>query len=159
MRRILLLAALVIVFNALIVSQALCNGAEKNEMSPAAIAVRPALVRIQVVITDYDQGRESRSLASGSGVIISPEGYVVTNYHVTDFSKQITCTLADKTKVDAKLIAADPLADISVIKLDNAQKISFPFADFGDSSKLEVGDRIYAMAVHLQSHNQLLWGL
>lgn len=117
----------------------------KQEMTSAVSAVRPALIRIHVVSADYDQGREMRSESAGSGVIISPDGYAVTNHHVAADAERLVCTLADKREVDARLIGTDPLADIAVIKLTAEDGMQFPAAQFGDSSKLEVGDRVYAM--------------
>lgn len=117
----------------------------KQEMTAAVDAVRPALIRIHVVSTDYRQGREMKIESFGSGVIISPEGYAVTNHHVAADAERIMCTLADKREVDAKLVGTDPLADIAVIKLISPDGKPFPSAQWGDSSKLEVGDYVYAM--------------
>jgi serine protease Do len=117
----------------------------KQEMTAAVEAVRPALVRIHVVAADYRQGRQLKMESYGSGVIISPEGYAVTNHHVAQDAEHLVCTLADKREVEAKLIGTDPMADIAVIKLISPDGKPFPCAQFGDSSKLEVGDRVFAM--------------
>lgn len=117
----------------------------KRDMAAAVEAVRPALIRIIVVSAEYEQGREVKIESAGSGVIISPKGYAITNHHVAGNAEQLVCTLADKRTVDAKLIGTDPLADIAVIKLISPDGKPFPTAEFGDSSKLEVGDRIFAM--------------
>jgi serine protease Do len=127
-------------------AHALANSNDaKLEMTAAVEAVRPALIRIHVVSSDYRQGREVKTESFGSGVIISPEGYAVTNHHVAMDAERIVCTLADKREIEAKLIGTDPLADIAVIKLTSTDGKPFPFAEFGDSSKLEVGDRVFAM--------------
>lgn len=118
---------------------------EKQEMTSAVAAVRPALIRIHVVAADYQQGREMKVESFGSGVIISPEGYAVTNHHVAMDAERIMCTLADKREVEAKLIGTDPMADIAVIKLASPDGAPFAYATWGDSSKLEVGDRVFAM--------------
>jgi serine protease Do len=117
----------------------------KQEMTAAVDAVRPALIRILVVSADYMQGREIKIESAGSGVIISPEGYAVTNHHVAGNARKLLCTLADRRLVDAKLIGTDPLSDIAVIKLIPPDSKPFPYASFGDSSKLQVGDRVFAM--------------
>ncbi|NIA13063.1 MAG: PDZ domain-containing protein [Nitrospiraceae bacterium] len=111
----------------------------------AVEAVKPALVRIRVVETNYSDGRELKYEASGSGVIISEEGYVVTNHHVAGHAVRLSCTLADKEEVDAELVAGDPLSDIAVIKLSNEGGRKFPTASFGDSSQVAVGDHVLAM--------------
>ncbi len=129
-----------------LVSQSLMAADDvKQEMTAAVAAVRPALVRILVVAARYQQGRQIKAESAGSGVIISPEGYAVTNHHVAMNAEHIVCTLSDKREVEAKLIGSDPLADISVIKLISPDGKPFPTASFGDSSTLEVGDRVFAM--------------
>ncbi len=97
----------------------------KQEMTAAVNAVRPALIRIHVVSATYSQGRESKVESSGSGVIISPDGYAITNHHVAGDAERIVCTLADKRELEAKLIGTDPLSDIAVIKLINPDKKTF----------------------------------
>jgi serine protease Do len=110
--------------------------------------VYPALVRIHVVTAYYNEGREVKGEAAGSGVIISHEGYVITNHHVAGRAKRIHCTLADKQELDATLVGTDALADIAVLKLDLADhkgKGPLPVARFGDSDSLRVGDQVLAM--------------
>ncbi|MGH7145662.1 MAG: trypsin-like peptidase domain-containing protein [Planctomycetota bacterium] len=129
----------------------------------AIAAVYPALVRIHVVTVDYEFGREQRFEAGGSGVIISPEGYVVTNHHVAGKAKWIRCILADQEELDAKLVGTDPLADISVLKLDLSERASdakpLPFAKWGDSSKLQVGDPVLAMGSPLTISQSVTQGI
>lgn len=124
-----------------------------EEMSPAirravdkaVAAVKPAVVRISVVRIGYYQGRESKYEVTGSGVIISKEGHVVTNHHVAGKAKRIVCTLFNKEEIEADLVGTDPLADISVLKLRREGERGFPAAKFGDSSRLKVGDRVLAI--------------
>lgn len=134
---------------ALLASPAFCAAptiGQDNQVAQSAIAaVKPALVRIFVAEVDYDQGREIKYEASGSGVIISKDGYVVTNHHVAGWAKRIFCTLSNREQVDADLIGSDPLTDIAVIKLRSPKNTEFPFAKWGDSSKLKVGDVVMAM--------------
>lgn len=121
-------------------------------------AVRPALVRIVVVSREPSQGREVKSMASGSGAIISADGYVVTNHHVVEGATYITCTLTDRTEVEAKLIGTDPLADIAVVKL-KARKAPYPFATWGNSDKVKVGDQVYAMGSPLAISQSVTRGI
>ena len=79
--------------------------------------VYPALVNIAVVFRYFDGGRAQRAPAGGSGVIISPDGYVLTNFHVAGHTTHITCTLANGEALEASVIADDPLSDLSVLKL------------------------------------------
>ena len=82
-----------------------------NEIDTAREAVYPALVNIAVVGTQYQQGRLRRFPAAGSGVIVSPEGHVLTNYHVAGETTRITCTLPDGRTFEAQPIVLDPLTD------------------------------------------------
>jgi len=77
----------------------------------------------------------------GSGVIISPEGYIVTNNHVIDGAVDIHVTMSDRRIMPAKLIGADPLTDVAVIKVDGKDLPSIPF---GDSTKLRPGQTVLA---------------
>jgi len=112
----------------------------------AAIArMKPALVRIQVVSTEYREGREVKVQEVGSGAIISKDGYIVTNHHVAGHAARLICTLWNREEIEAELIGTDPLTDISVIKLKPETPREFVPAVFGDSSKLRVGDTVLAM--------------
>jgi serine protease Do len=124
------------------------------EVSDAAIqqavnAVYPALVRIHVVFEEGQQGRMEKKRASGSGAIISEDGYIVTNHHVAGRATRIVCRLSSREEVDAELIGTDPLSDIAVLKLDLASRTNrafqFGVARFGDSARLKVGDVVLAM--------------
>ncbi len=77
----------------------------------------------------------------GSGVIISPDGYIVTNNHVIAGAINISVTMSNRDIYPAKLIGADPLTDLAVIKIDGHD---FPSIPWGDSSKLEPGQLVLA---------------
>jgi len=128
----------------------------------AVAKVFPALVRIHVVTTYYNDGREKKTEESGSGVIISPDGHVITNHHVAGKAKRVVCTLTDKQEIEAKLIGSDALADIAVLQLDLSQRESadpLPHATFGDSAKLRVGDPVLAMGSPLSLSQSVTAGV
>jgi len=77
----------------------------------------------------------------GSGVIISPDGYIVTNNHVIDGATDIRVTLTDRRILRAKLIGADPLTDLAVIKVDGS---NLPNVPLGDSTSLHPGQTVLA---------------
>jgi serine protease Do len=77
----------------------------------------------------------------GSGVIISPDGYIVTNNHVIDGAVDIRVTMTDRRILPAKLIGADPLTDLAVIKVDATNLPSVPL---GDSTQLHPGQTVLA---------------
>src|SRR4051812_6413607 len=107
--------------------------------------MRPALVRIHVVSTEYREGRELKMQAVGSGAIISKDGYVITNHHVAGHAARMVCTLWNHEEIEAELVGTDPLTDISILKLKPEKPREFVPASFGDSSKLAVGDTVLAM--------------
>jgi serine protease Do len=87
--------------------------------------------------------KERREHALGSGVIISPEGYILTNNHVVDGATEVTVTLHDKRELKARVIGTDPRTDIAVVKIEAGG--SLPYATLGDSSKVQIGDVVLAM--------------
>src|SRR5947209_2669409 len=77
----------------------------------------------------------------GSGIIISPDGYIVTNNHVIDGATDIRVTLNDRRVLPAKLIGADPMTDLAVIKINGS---GFPSLPWGDSTALKPGQTVLA---------------
>ncbi len=119
------------------------------KIEAAVQSVYPALVRIHVVSEEGGAGRMQKGRASGSGTIISPEGYILTNHHVAGRATRITVRLADRQELRATLVGTDPLADLAVLKIDRKDlrnpDAPLPVAKFGDSAALEVGDTVLAM--------------
>ena len=90
----------------------------------------------------FNVPKDRREKSLGSGVIVSPEGYILTNNHVVDGATDVKVTLSDKREFDAKIIGTDPKTDIAVVKIDasNLKPVTI-----GDSSKVEVGDTALAI--------------
>lgn len=84
--------------------------------------------------------REQQS--SGSGVILTNDGYIVTNYHVVENADNIYVTLNDKRKYDAKVIGTDPNTDLAVIKIDDKD---LPFIAYGNSDDVKIGEWVLAV--------------
>lgn len=105
--------------------------------------VAPALVHIRPVKEVYSQGKRQEVLVVGSGFIISPDGYVVTNEHVAGESNYVRCVLGNKEEVDAEVIGVDPYTDLAVLKLKIDGRL--PYVRFGDSDRLEAGQTVVAM--------------
>jgi Do/DeqQ family serine protease len=78
----------------------------------------------------------------GSGVIVSPDGYILTNNHVVDGADKVEVILKDRRSFTAKVVGADPPSDIAVLKIDGG---GFPTIALGDSNKVEVGDVVLAV--------------
>jgi serine protease Do len=90
----------------------------------------------------FNVPREQREHGLGSGVIVSPNGYILTNNHVVDGASDILVTLSDKREFKGRVVGTDPKTDIAVVKIDATD---LPSIVFGDSSKVQIGD--YAIAV------------
>ena len=90
----------------------------------------------------YGQREQKPREGYGSGVIISSDGYIVTNNHVIDKADQLTVTLNDKRQFEATLIGTDPTTDIALIKIDAKD---LPVVNFGQSDALKVGEWVLAV--------------
>ncbi|HTB12255.1 MAG TPA: DegQ family serine endoprotease [Bryobacteraceae bacterium] len=90
----------------------------------------------------FQTPRPRAEKALGSGVIISPQGYILTNNHVVDGATVVTVTLHDKREFKARVVGTDPRTDIAVLKIEGA---NFPTLTLADSSKVEVGDIVLAI--------------
>ena len=88
------------------------------------------------------QPREMRQRALGSGVVISPDGYIVTNHHVVDGAEQITVEFTDRRTSPAKLVGTDQPSDLAVLKVEAKD---LPVLTLGDSDKVRVGDVVLAV--------------
>lgn len=132
----------------------------QKEIYLARDRVLPALIHLQPVVTDFLTGREKKLPVVGSGVIISSEGFAVTNYHVAGRAERIICTLHDRVQVPATLIGGDPATDLAVIKLDLSEyKGRITAAKLGDSDKLQVGQTVLAMGSPLALSRSVSMGV
>ena len=86
--------------------------------------------------------RDYREQGLGSGVIVSPDGYIVTNNHVVEDMDELTVSLPDKRTFKAKVVGTDPKTDVAVIKIDAS---NLPVLPWGDASQLQVGEMVLAI--------------
>ena len=100
--------------------------------------------------------RSMPEMASGSGVIISNDGYVVTNNHVVDGADEVTVTLSNRRSFKAKVIGADPSSDLAVVKID-AQNL--PFLLYGNSDEVKVGQWVLAVGYPLTLETTVTAGI
>jgi Do/DeqQ family serine protease len=107
-----------------------------------------------------DQGfgsRDRRSLSLGSGVMISPDGYVVTNSHVVGNNvREITIALPDKREIRGRVVGSDPATDIALLKIDMT---NMPVLRWGDSSQLKVGEWVLAIGSPFQLSQTVTAGI
>ncbi|NMB36055.1 MAG: PDZ domain-containing protein [Firmicutes bacterium] len=110
----------------------------------AAERVTPSVVGISNYGLVFDLWGRSKlqERATGSGVIISSEGYIVTNYHVIENARELAVSFGSGDELPAQVIGADPPTDLAVIKVD---KEDLPAAEFADSDQLRVGEPAIAI--------------
>jgi serine protease Do len=101
--------------------------------------------------------RDRRSLSLGSGVIISADGYVITNSHVVGENvREITIALPDKREIKGKVVGSDPTTDIALLKIPVA---SLPVVPWGDSAQLKVGEWVLAIGSPFQLSQTVTAGI
>ncbi len=87
------------------------------------------------------QRPKKRAMGQGSGFLLSPDGYIMTNNHVVEGADQVTVTLLDGREYKADIVGTDPPSDVAIIKIDETD---LPFLRLSDSDKLQVGDWVLA---------------
>lgn len=118
---------------------------EGQELSTQEIAVKagPAVVGVLSKVQSYNfWGQATTGQTSGSGVVVSQDGYIVTNYHVIEGAMSVQVVLNSGVEYDAKVVGYDQKSDIAVLKIEEKD---LTFVTFGDSSAVMVGDRAVAI--------------
>ena len=100
--------------------------------------------------------RERRAQSLGSGVIVSPDGYVMTNTHVVANGVEVSVTMPDKRELRAKIVGVDEATDIAVLKIDAGNLSTLPW---GDSSKLRVAEWVLAIGNPFQLNQTVTLGI
>lgn len=146
-----------------VAAQGTASDALRRDIDFAKSKVYPALVNISVVAEQYFGGRAQRAPGAGSGAIVSAAGHVITNFHVAGNTTRIVCTLPTGERIDADVVAHDPLTDLSVLKLRLDERANpgdpLHFATLGDSDALQVGDYVLAMGNPLTLSSSLTLGV
>lgn len=104
-----------------------------------------AITTAQPTLQDLFYGRvpQRRQLGTGSGVIISPDGYIITNNHVIEDSEQLSVTLNDNQTLEAIIVGTDPNTDIALLKVETEEDL--PYVTFGDSDTAKIGEWVLAI--------------
>jgi serine protease Do len=103
-----------------------------------------------------DRSRSLPEMGSGSGVIISEDGYIVTNNHVVDGADEVTVTLSNKKSFKAKVVATDPSTDLAVVKVEAK---GLPFLLYGNSDDVKVGQWVLAIGYPLSLETTVTAGI
>lgn len=130
----------------------ICNfasSAENIKNNHSLGEVYKAIVRIEVISEKGSGGRMMKSRSTGSGVIISKDGIVITNHHVAGKATRLTCRLYNGEEIMADLVGADAMTDLAVLRLRLEERknltANLRVAKFGNSDEVKVGDICYAM--------------
>ncbi|MFZ4263139.1 Do family serine endopeptidase [Sphingobacterium sp. HJSM2_6] len=151
------------------------------DFTQAAAAVAPGVVHIQVTMSSRNsrgggggsgspfdmfeeffgapqqrRGQPRQATASGSGVIISPDGYIVTNNHVVEEADKIEVILTDKRKFEAKVIGRDPNFDLALLKVSAT---SLPIVKLGNSDNVQIGEWVLAVGYPLGLQSTVTAGI
>ena len=115
-----------------------------KSIGPSVVGIDTVRVESRPAVRDEWFGSHKfESQGQGSGVIVSDEGYVVTNFHVIDQASRVVVELSDgRTTSDVEVIGADPYTDLAVLKIDAGDVLAAPW---GDSDELQVGDEVLAV--------------
>lgn len=130
------------------------NGINEADFTIAAENTVNAVVHVKNLtlnsspgsLLDFFYGSESRQIpqvGTGSGVIISPDGYIVTNNHVIAKANEIRITLNNNKSYEAEIIGSDPNTDIALLKIDVDENL--PYLAFGDSDEAKIGQWVLAV--------------
>ncbi len=104
----------------------------------------------------FDDIRSQPSRASGSGVIVSDDGYIITNNHVIDEASEIKVTLSNKKSYTAKLVGADPSSDLALLKVEAS---GLPFLLYGNSDQVKIGQWVLAVGYPLNLETTVTAGI
>src|SRR5215475_871135 len=120
----------------------------QSVITELAESAKPSVVSLFPIGTtgkgrDFSQERIPNMPGSGAGVIITPDGHIITNNHVVGDSTEIEVRLSDKTKLIAQVVGKDPDTDLAVLKVTSSHPL--PSARFGDSTTVRVGQWVLAV--------------
>ena len=121
--------------------------------------VLPVVVSILTVRQDHQQGEPVLSVSSGSGTVVSPEGHIATNAHVTQNGKSFRVVFADGRELPARLVGTDTLSDLAVLQAIAPQPERFAHAEFADVLDLQPGDTVLAMGAPWGLSNSMSAGV
>ncbi|MBR2627087.1 MAG: trypsin-like peptidase domain-containing protein [Peptococcaceae bacterium] len=139
--------------------QLMGNNAEISPVIAIAEKVTPSVVGVKTFGTAYTywgQRIPNQELGSGSGIIYSKDGYIITNYHVIEDATSVMITLSNDEEYDARIIGSDASSDLAVLKVEAE---NLPAADFGDSSALQIGELVVAIGNPLGYENTVTDGI
>ncbi len=160
-KRVVFLSVLLVLCPLLSVAQRIpAPDALRRDIERARDRVFPALVNILVVSRYFEGGRAQYAISGGSGAIVTETGVVLTNFHVAEDAVRIFCTLGTGERFEARVLAHDPLTDLSILQIRNeGNQRKFPFAPLGNSDEVKTGDNVLAMGNPLLLSSSVTMGI
>lgn len=119
--------------------------AAENTVNAVVHVKNVTISRGQMTFEDLFLGRSPQraQLGTGSGVIITPDGYIITNNHVVDKSQELSVTLNNNKTYKAEIVGTDPKTDIALLKIEADEEL--PVVTFGDSDSAKIGEWVLAV--------------
>ena len=139
--------------------QATPEAADAPRIAAARDRVLPVVVSILTVRQEFRQGEPSLSVSSGSGTVVSPQGHIATNAHVTQNGKSFRVVFADGRELPARLVGTDTLSDLAVLQVQPPKPETFAYAEFTHALDLKPGDVVLAMGAPWGLSNSMSAGV
>jgi serine protease Do len=125
----------------------------------AKTKVFPAVVYLRCVVENFELGKQLRHVSSGSGVLVSADGELVTNWHVVDRAREIRCLLEDGRAFEAEVVGSDKDTDLALLRLKLPAGATTPFAVFADGPPPSEGDFVMAMGAPWGLNRSVSFGI
>lgn len=135
------------------------RASDADRIGAARDRVLPVVVSILTVREDHQQGEPVLSVSSGSGTVVTPQGHIATNAHVTQNGKSFRVVFADGRELPARLVGTDTLSDLAVLQALPTRPETFAHAEFADVLDLQPGDTVLAMGAPWGLSNSMSAGV
>ena len=155
----ILVLALAFVAPAALAEQAVPQSADASRIAAARDRVLPVVVSILTVRQEFRQGEPSLSVSSGSGTVVSAQGHIATNAHVTQNGKSFRVVFANGRELPARLVGTDTLSDLAVLQVQPPKPETFAYAEFTRELDLQPGDTVLAMGAPWGLSNSMSAGV
>ena len=135
------------------------RASDAARISAARDRVLPVVVSILTVREDHRQGEPVLSVSSGSGTVVTPQGHIATNAHVTENGRSFRVVFADGRELPARLVGTDTLSDLAVLQALPPAPETFAYAEFAPTLELQPGDTVLAMGAPWGLSNSMSAGV
>lgn len=131
----------------------------RQVINRATETVFPSVVYLRCVVENFEMGKRLRHTVSGSGVVISPDGEIVTNWHVVDRAQEVRCLLNDGRAFDAEVVGSDKDTDVALVRLKLKPGETVPVAAFAEGPHVREGDFVMALGAPWGMNRSVSFGI